>query len=124
MEVLKMINSIKAEKESKKLKSRWSEESQLTQRIIIGILKELESLNGKKLEEEKEKPGQETGMQRFRCEKCETSGTIEIWDESKEPIKKIIKDCPNCNGDGFTNIMVVDKRKNTKNRKLRYDDEY
>ena len=120
-----MINSIQAEKQHKKLKSRWSEESQLTQRVIIGILKELESLNGNKLKEEKEEPEQEAGMQRFRCETCKTSGTVEEWDEKEgETTKKIIRDCPECKGEGFRKVMVVDKRKNTKNRKLRYDDEY
>lgn len=119
-----MINSIQAEKKHKKLKSMWSEESHLTQGIIIGILRELELINKKKLEEEKEEPEQEAGMQRFRCETCETSGIVEEWDESVTPTKKIIKDCPNCKGEGFRKVMVVDKRKETKNRKLRYDDEY
>ena len=86
-----MINSIKAEKEHKKLKSRWSDETHLTQEVIISILRELESLNGKKLKAEKEE--QEAGIQRIRCETCKTSGTVEEWEESKIQTKKIIKEC-------------------------------
>jgi len=50
-----MITSEKAEKEHKKLKSLWSNESCLTQKILISILKELEILNTKKVKREPSK---------------------------------------------------------------------
>ena len=44
-----MISAKEAKKEHKKLKSCWSQESRLTQKILIGILQKLENREKKML---------------------------------------------------------------------------
>ncbi len=90
------------------------------QRLGLGLLAKISKT---KIEEDTY-TSQESGKQRFRCKTCETEGYIEEWDEQAEPVKKIIKDCPDCKGEGFIEILVVDKRKKAKKKDLYYDDEY
>ncbi len=87
------------------------------------ILRLLAEIAKQKIEEDTYTP-QEAGKQRFRCAKCEAEGYIEEWNEQTKQVKKIIKDCPDCKGEGFIDILVVDKRKKTKKKDLYYDDVY
>lgn len=110
-------------KKHDKLKSYWSDESRLTQKILIECLNTLESMNGKK--EEEDSIPQVAGVQRFECTTCKTAGYTEEWrEEDEKTTQKIIRDCTSCKGEGFIIVDVVDKRKKSKNRKLEFNDEY
>lgn len=79
-----------------------------------------------KKEIEEEQLPQEAGLQRFDCTECRGAGYTEEWgewDDYKQRESKIIRDCPNCKGEGFIMIEVVDKREKTKDNPLYYNNE-
>ncbi len=119
MEIKKVIGNLK-KFENKSTKNNYSGDATnyAFRRIVLKLLAKIART---KKDEDTYIP-QESGKQRFRCRTCKTEGYIEEWGE--EGIKKIIKDCPDCKGEGYTEIMVVDKRKKTKKKDLYYDDEY
>lgn len=123
MEIKRTIGELKKlENRSTKLGYRVDAVRYASIRIVLELLAKISKA---KIEEDTYTP-QEAGKQNFKCKKCEGAGYIEEWDggDEKNIENKVIKDCPECKGEGFIEIRVIDKRKKTKKKDLYYDDEY
>lgn len=92
--------------------------------VGLGVMKLLEEVSKDKKEKIEEDLEMETGEQRFQCELCKGEGYISEWNEKEKTPKLVIKDCVFCNGEGLHTVIVVDKRKLSKERKLEYNDRY
>jgi len=93
--------------------------------------KEFESMADifKKFSEVKKKElfqDQSGELKKFFCKNCEGTGFTGDWEfnEKREIEDKIIEDCNTCDGLGEVEIMVIDKRIVSKDKKLEYDEEY
>ena len=89
----------------------------------LAVMRLLEETSKDK-REEIEEIEQGIGEQRFTCGLCKGDGYIHEWNEKGKIPKFIIKDCINCNGEGTNIVIVEDKRKISKEKKLEYDDTY
>lgn len=118
-EVIKQLRSSAKESLKGKYRRDWA-----TMMFQVYVLKLL--MKSARFKETLEQVEQEAGEQRFYCKQCKGTGFTEDWDggTSKRKEDKIIEDCSECNGEGFIFINVIDKRKNSKNKVLEYNDEY
>lgn len=120
----KELSAKKALSEHGKLESRWSEESKLSQRILIEILKQLEIQNKP---ERGYNPLRTPGLYDFSCSNCKGTGYLGRFDT--HPTKKkeeayLIKDCDWCKGTGVIEIEAIDQRKVSKEKDLYFNKIY
>ena len=87
----------------------------------LAVMKILEEISKDK-REQIEEITQGIGEQRFTCSTCDGDGYTTEWNEKGKIPKLIIKDCVACNGEGQNTVIVEDKRKVSKKRKLEYND--
>lgn len=88
------------------------------------VLKLLSRIAKKKIDDEPVHQPQESGKNQFKCKNCEGAGYTELWDEYEGKEAKFISDCPQCKGEGYITLEVVDNRKKTKDKDLYYNEEY